>query len=85
MCYNSPNRGIAAMAGFEGREIGAQLEAMRKEHRSLDDDIAALITGALALQQPVDQLHLARLKKRKLRLKDEIIVRENELIPDILA
>jgi hypothetical protein len=32
-----------------------------------------------------DQLQLARLKKRKLRLKDEIAVLEDALIPDIIA
>jgi hypothetical protein len=32
-----------------------------------------------------DQLQLARLKKRKLRLKDEIALIEDQLIPDIIA
>ena len=32
-----------------------------------------------------DQLQLARLKKRKLRLKDEIALLEDQLIPDIIA
>jgi hypothetical protein len=50
------------------------------EHRDLDSAIEALI----ALPAP-DQLQLARLKKRKLRLKDEIALIEDQLIPDIIA
>lgn len=58
----------------------ARLAALREEHRDLDSAIAAL-TGAGA----ADQLQLARLKRRKLRLKDEIARIEDELIPDIIA
>ena len=32
-----------------------------------------------------DQLQIARLKKRKLRLKDQIAMLEDYLIPDIIA
>lgn len=58
----------------------AQLEVMRIEHRDLDDAIAAL-----AIKPVPDQLQMARLKKRKLRLRDEIAAREDMLIPDIIA
>jgi len=34
---------------------------------------------------PVDQLQIARLKKRKLMLRDEIAMLEDQLIPDIIA
>lgn len=53
---------------------------VRIEHRDLDHAIAAL--GDLTVP---DQLQLARLKKRKLRLKDEIAWLEDHLIPDIIA
>ncbi|RYG29607.1 MAG: DUF465 domain-containing protein, partial [Burkholderiales bacterium] len=33
----------------------------------------------------IDQLQIARIKKRKLRLKDEISQLEDLLIPDIIA
>ena len=33
----------------------------------------------------VDQLQIARLKKRKLRLRDQITMLEDHLIPDIIA
>jgi hypothetical protein len=58
----------------------ARLVRLRTEHRDLDSAIEALV----ALPAP-DQLQLARLKKRKLRLKDEIALIEDHLIPDIIA
>ncbi|HVI98729.1 MAG TPA: DUF465 domain-containing protein [Sphingomonas sp.] len=57
-----------------------QLEMLRIEHRDLDNAIAALGDAGSA-----DQLQLARLKKRKLRLRDEIARIEDRLIPDIIA
>jgi hypothetical protein len=59
---------------------GTQLVRLRQEHRDLDDAIEALRDSPSS-----DQLQLARLKKRKLRLKDEIARLEDELIPDIIA
>ena len=57
-----------------------RLHEMRSEHRDLDTVIARLIdTG------PIDQLHVQRLKKRKLLLKDEIAWLESRLIPDSIA
>lgn len=61
-------------------EIQRRIEHLRVEHRDLDDAIAAL--GAAAAP---DQLQIARLKRRKLRLRDEIAMLEDELIPDIIA
>jgi len=61
-------------------DLEQRLGLLRIEHRDLDDAIAAL---AMAAQ--VDQLQLARLKRRKLRLRDEIAVIEDQLIPDIIA
>ena len=61
-------------------EIQKQLEALRTEHRDLDVAIDALRRTGTA-----DQLQLARLKKRKLRLRDEITQLEDHLIPDIIA
>ncbi|MFA5966194.1 MAG: DUF465 domain-containing protein [Sphingomonas sp.] len=60
--------------------IAKRLEMLRIEHRDLDSAIGALFeTGA------TDQLQMARLKKRKLRLRDEIALLEDQLIPDIIA
>lgn len=61
-------------------EINQRLELLRIEHRDLDAAIAAL--GVTVVP---DQLQLARLKKKKLRLRDEIAWCEDQLIPDIIA
>lgn len=61
-------------------EITSQLEHLRVEHRDLDDAIAALVA-----QGNPDQMQIARLKRRKLRLRDEIAQIEDQLIPDIIA
>ena len=58
----------------------SRLVRLRLEHRDLDSAIEAL----RATPGP-DQLQLARLKKRKLRLRDEIKLLEDQLIPDIIA
>ena len=59
------------------REVLALLKA---EHRRLDQEIELLShTGNC------DQLELARMKKRKLTLKDEIQELANRIIPDIIA
>ena len=60
--------------------IKAKLEALRIEHRDLDEVIDRLIE-----KPPFDQLQLQRLKKRKLGLKDQITKLESQLIPDIIA
>ena len=57
-----------------------KLHELRSEHRDLDTVIVRLgETGA------ADQIHLQRLKKRKLMLKDQISQIESELLPDIIA
>jgi hypothetical protein len=61
-------------------QVRARLEAARIEHRDLDAAIAALAEAQL-----IDQLRMARLKKRKLMLRDEIVLLEDQLIPDIIA
>lgn len=65
---------------MDERLIIKRLELLRIEHRDLDSAIEALRE-----QNSADQLQLARLKKRKLRLRDEIALLEDELIPDIIA
>ncbi len=57
-----------------------RLHVLRSEHRDLDTVIARANE-----QGPIDQLHLQRLKKRKLGLRDEIARLESRLIPDRTA
>ncbi|MFT8719189.1 YdcH family protein [Acetobacter sp.] len=56
-----------------------RLHELRSEHRDLDTVIDRLA------KEPMDQLQLQRLKKRKLLLKDEITWIESRLIPDNIA
>ena len=60
--------------------IREQLDAMKAEHRRLDAQIAALSAEPL-----FDQLEIARLKRRKLQLKDHIQLMIDRNIPDIIA
>jgi len=70
------------MQAIDGSPLpaAARLLQLRQEHRDLDSAIEALRESPAS-----DQLQLARLKKRKLRLKDEIALLEDQLIPDIIA
>ena len=71
---------VCAPMGISDEEIARRLAVLRTEHRDLDDSITALLASP-----HLDQLQLARLKRRKLRLKDEIALLEDQLIPDIIA
>ena len=62
------------------KDVAMRLEALKMEHRDLDAAIEALRASVAA-----DQLQLARLKKRKLRLRDEIALLEDIVVPDIIA
>ena len=59
---------------------GADLESLKAEHRRLDEQIAEL-----SAEHGPDQLQIARLKRRKLRLKDQIQLISDSNIPDIIA
>jgi len=65
--------------GEEAR-IRSRIVALREERQDLDDAIRALE----ALPMP-DQLQIARLKKKKLTLRDQITKLEDRLTPDIIA
>lgn len=56
------------------------LEALQAEHRRLDERIQVLSAESMS-----DQLEIARLKKQKLRLKDQIQRIIDSNIPDIIA
>ena len=62
------------------QELVKKLELLKSEHRDLDAAITALTEAG-----STDQLQIARLKKRKLRLKDQIAIIEDTLLPDIIA
>ena len=58
----------------------SDLETLKAEHRLLDERI-----GELSADSSADQLEIARLKKRKLILKDKIQRIVDSNIPDIIA
>ncbi len=64
----------------EATRLRLRLAQLRLEHQDLDAAVQALH----ALPQP-DQLRIARLKKRKLALRDQIALIENHLTPDLIA
>lgn len=61
-------------------ELARRLQLLRIAHGDLDDAISALTRAPIR-----DELQLARLKRRKLRLKDEIAQAEDMMVPDIIA
>ena len=74
----------SGIGGVNEQELRKRLALLRSEHRDLDVAIAAL-GDAGAERGFVDQLQMARLKKRKLALKDRIAAIEDLLLPDIIA
>jgi hypothetical protein len=63
-----------------GEDLKHKLSKLKEEHRGLDDEITRRMATPL-----YDQLAVQRLKKRKLKLKDEINKVKAKLIPDIIA
>lgn len=61
-------------------ELTERLNALKAEHRDLDDAILALSQRAVP-----DMIQIQRLKKRKLQLKDEILRLESQILPNIIA
>jgi hypothetical protein len=64
----------------EEQALHARLKALRLEHADLDASIEAL--GHMPVP---DQLMIARLKRKKLTLRDEIVKIEAIVLPDIIA
>jgi len=61
-------------------DIQRRIIELEVEHRDLDAVIELLTRDALR-----DELQLRRLKKRKLQLKDHIILLKMQLVPDTPA
>jgi len=68
------------MKSEDTSETRQLLSELREEHRDLD-----LAIDRMAMDPLQDQLHLRRMKKRKLKLKDWITRLESKLIPDMDA
>ena len=70
----------AGAAGPDPAAARRRLSQLRQEHEDLDACVQALET----VGHP-DQIRVARLKKRKLGLRDEMVRLEDVLLPDIIA
>lgn len=62
------------------QDIQRRIVELEVEHRDLD-----LVIDMLTQHSRHDELQLRRLKKRKLQLKDNIMLLKMQLIPDIPA
>lgn len=60
--------------------LAQRIAELQLEHRDLD-----AVIDMLAQQPSPDELRLRRLKKRKLQIKDTIVLLQMRLTPDILA
>ncbi len=77
------NRFEARDGDFEGANdeaLAIRLANLEEEHRDLDGAIAAM-----ELSAPYERLSIARLKKKKLHLKDQIQKLKDAMLPDIIA
>lgn len=77
---HQPPDGPGAASDPDEAVLRRRLATLKIEHQDLDASVAAL-----AAQATVDQIRVARLKKRKLALRDEIARLEDALFPDIIA
>ncbi len=68
--------------GAETRDLKVRYRELREEHRALD---AAIMALTLAGAGAADTMQVARLKKRKLGLRDQLAWLEDRLTPDIIA
>ena len=64
----------------EQNKIKAKINKLRKLHSELDMEISKIVKVV-----PVDQVMLQRIKKKKLKLKDEISKLSSHILPDIIA
>ena len=64
----------------EQNKIKAKINELRKLHSELDIEISKIVKVV-----PVDQVMLQRIKKKKLKLKDEISKLSSHILPDIIA
>ena len=61
-------------------KIRDKINELRKLHSELDMEISKIVQVI-----PVDQVMLQRIKKKKLKLKDEISKLSSHILPDIIA
>ena len=65
---------------LDDEALRARLSTLKVEH----EDLSAAVEALEAVPR-TDQIRIARLKKKKLALRDEIVRLEDRLTPDIIA
>jgi hypothetical protein len=71
---------LGGLSDDERTTLERELQVVEQEHRDMDAAIAALESS-----ERRDQLQIQRFKKRKLQLKDRIVLISGKLRPDIIA
>lgn len=71
---------LSSLSDEEIRQIKTAMVEFEREHHELN-----LLIDQLVRDPIIEELHIKRLKKRKLLLKDQLVRLANRLIPDILA
>lgn len=61
-------------------EIRRRIIELEVEHRDLD-----MVIDKLSQEGNYEELHMRRLKKRKLQLKDHVTLLKMQLVPDVPA
>ena len=64
----------------EQNKIKEKINELRKLHSELDIEISKIVKVI-----PLDQVMLQRIKKKKLKLKDEISKLSSHILPNIIA
>lgn len=64
----------------DAESLKRRIAELQNEHRSLDRTIETLRSTP-----PADDLQIRRLKKRKLQIKDTIVLLQMQLTPDVPA
>lgn len=66
--------------GANDEALAIQISLLETEHRDLDAAIRSLEDNS-----PYERLTIARLKKKKLQLKDKLQELKDQMLPDIIA
>jgi hypothetical protein len=64
----------------DAESLKRRIAELQNEHRGLDQAIVGLVEVV-----PPDELQVRRLKKRKLQVKDAIVLLQMQLTPDVPA
>jgi hypothetical protein len=64
----------------DAESLKRRIAELQNEHRGLDQALVGLVEAV-----PIDELQVRRIKKRKLQIKDAIVLLQMQLTPDVPA